>query len=177
MVPQCVVQWYASLTRLRPSTPVSRARQRHQRPLWACTMVSLHWNEDMTRFDIPETELRWRFDTPGGPGGQHANKTASRAELRFDIQDSRAFDEPTKNRLVAKLGSEVKIVEDGSRSQVANRRSAIRRLHALVEDAARPDPPPRRKTRPSKSARARRLREKRARAATKQQRKTPGPND
>ena len=131
----------------------------------------------MTRFDIPEGELRWRFDTPGGPGGQHANKTASRAELRFDITMSKAFDEPTRHRLVGKLGPEVKIVEDGSRSQVANRRQAIKRLHALIEDATRPDPPKRRKTRPSRSARARRLRDKRARAATKQQRKTPGPND
>ena len=131
----------------------------------------------MTRFDIPETELRWRFDTSGGPGGQHANKSATRAELRFDIDASLAFDDATRTRLIDKLGTEVRIVEDASRSQVANRKQAINRLHAMVEDAARPEPPPRRKTRPSRSARARRLRDKRVRAQTKRQRKRPGPND
>ncbi|MEN8238299.1 MAG: alternative ribosome rescue aminoacyl-tRNA hydrolase ArfB [Actinomycetota bacterium] len=131
----------------------------------------------MTRFDIPETELRWRFDTPGGPGGQHANRTSSRAELRFDVEASRAFDAPTRDRIVAKLGTEVKIVEHGSRSQVANRKQAISRLHAMIEDAARPDPAPRRATRPSRSARARRIADKRARSQTKRQRRRPGPDD
>jgi ribosome-associated protein len=132
---------------------------------------------DMTRFDIPESELRWRFDTPGGPGGQHANKTSSRAELRFDVSASRAFDRPTRDRIVSRLGTEVKIVEQGSRSQVANRREAIARLHVVIEDAARPDPRQRRATRPSRSARARRVSEKRARSATKRNRRTPGVED
>ena len=131
----------------------------------------------MTRFEIPETELRWRFDTPGGPGGQHANKTSSRAELRFDISASRAFEGPIRDRLVERLGTEVKLVEDGSRSQVANRKEAIARLHVLIEDAAQPDPPPRRSTRPSRSARARRVSDKRARSTTKRNRRRPGPDD
>jgi ribosome-associated protein len=134
-------------------------------------------NGAMTRFEIPESELRWRFDTPGGPGGQHANKTSSRAELRFDVSASRAFDEPTRDRIVQRLGSEVKIIEYGSRSQVANRKEAIARLYALVEDAGLPDPPPRRATRPSRSARARRVSDKRARSATKRNRRAPGPED
>jgi len=127
----------------------------------------------MPGFEIPEGELRWRFDTPGGPGGQHANKTASRAELRFDVSASRAFDGSTKKRIVDRLGTEVRIIEYGSRSQMANRKAAVRRLHAMIDDAASAVAPRRRATRPSQSARERRIKDKRARARTKQQRRKP----
>jgi len=124
-------------------------------------------------FKIPESELRWRFDTSGGPGGQHANRSNTRAELVFDIEHSLAFDEPTRRRLLARLGTDIRITEDGSRSQSTNRKSAVRRLHARLEDAARPDPSQRRATKPPRSARARRLDDKRARGATKEQRRSP----
>jgi ribosome-associated protein len=129
--------------------------------------------EKSMQFDIPDSELQWRFGPSGGPGGQHANKSSTRAELRFRIEDSRAFDEPLRERLVQKLGVEVRITEDGSRSQVTNRKQAARRLNAILEDAARPDPPSRRTTRPSRAARRRRLDEKRARGETKRTRKPP----
>ncbi len=129
------------------------------------------------RFDIPEAELQWRFDPSGGPGGQHANKTSTRAELTFSIETSRAFDEPMRDRLTKKLGVEVRITEDGSRSQATNRKKAVRRLHATLEDAARPDPPKRRPTRPSRSARGRRLADKRARGEKKQRRRPPTSED
>ncbi len=122
------------------------------------------------RFDIPESELRWRFDTSGGPGGQHANKTATRAELTFDIASSRAFDDRMRDRLVHKLGTEVRIVEDGTRSQATNRKRAVRRLRAVLETAAEPGPPRRRVTRPTRSSRRRRIDMKRARGDLKRQR-------
>lgn len=125
------------------------------------------------RFDIPDSELQWRFGPSGGPGGQHANKSSTRAELDFDIEGSRAFDESMRDKLIDRLGPEVRITEDGSRSQATNRKKAVRRLHAKLEEAARPDPPERRPTGPSRSARQRRLDKKRARGATKQQRRTP----
>jgi ribosome-associated protein len=127
----------------------------------------------MTRFDIPDSELQWRFDPSGGPGGQHANKSSTRAELKFSIEDSRVFDDPMRQRLVEELGIEVRITEDRSRSQATNRKQAARRLNAILEDAARPDPPSRRTTRPSRAARRRRLDEKRARGETKRTRKPP----
>lgn len=129
------------------------------------------------RFDIPESELQWRFGPSGGPGGQHANKSSTRAELTFDIGASRAFDEPMRERLVEKLGTEVRVTEDGSRSQATNRKRAVRRLNAVLEDAARPDPPKRRTTKPSRSARRRRLDEKRVRSETKKARKPPTADD
>ncbi len=131
----------------------------------------------MTRFDIPASELQWRFGPSGGPGGQHANKSSTRAELRFDIETSRAFDDPMRERLVEQLGIVVRIAEDGSRSQATNRKRAVRRLNAALEDAARPDPPSRRPTKPSKSARRRRLDDKRARGEKKQTRKPPTLDD
>jgi ribosome-associated protein len=129
------------------------------------------------RFEIPESELQWRFDTSGGPGGQHANRSNTRVELIFDIGSSRAFDGPTRDRLSARLGSAVRISEDGSRSQATNRKRAVFRLHDMLEKGARPDPPQRRATGPSRSARARRLEAKRAKGRTKQQRKSPGLED
>jgi len=116
------------------------------------------------RFDIPDSELVWRFDTSGGPGGQHANRSNTRAELRFSIEESVAFDTETRQRIIAKLGPSLRVVEDGSRSQTTNRKRALRRLEATLEDASRPDAPPRRPTKPSRAARQRRLNEKRARS-------------
>ena len=129
------------------------------------------------RFDIPDSELRWRFGPSGGPGGQHANKSSTRAELTFDIEDSRAFDEPMRECLLEKLGSEIRITEDGSRSQATNRKKAVRRLHAILEEAARPDPPERRRTKPSRAARRRRRDEKRARSQAKARRRKPTNDD
>ena len=131
----------------------------------------------MSRFDIPPDEVTWRFDTSGGPGGQHANRSATRVELRFDIGGSRAFDEPTRERLIAKLGPDIRISESNSRSQTTNRNRAVRKLHALLEEAVRPDPAPRRRTRPSRSARARRLSDKRRRSQIKRRRRRPADDE
>ena len=125
------------------------------------------------RFVISDAEMLWRFGPSGGPGGQHANKTATRVELTFDIGSSGAFDEPTRQRLINRLGAEIRITEDGSRSQATNRKKAVRRLHSMLEEAARPDPPKRRPTRPSRAARQRRLDAKRYRSQTKETRKRP----
>lgn len=125
------------------------------------------------RFDIPESELEWRFDTSGGPGGQHANRSNTRVELRFDIERSTAFDDATRTRLVEKIGRQLRVTEAASRSQTTNRTRALRRLHALLEESARPDPPPRRRTRPSRRAQQRRVDRKRARGDLKRTRARP----
>ncbi|MCB1246418.1 MAG: aminoacyl-tRNA hydrolase, partial [Acidimicrobiia bacterium] len=84
------------------------------------------------RFEIPEGELAWFFDTSGGPGGQHANRNATRVELRFSIVDSDAFADDVRDRLVDALGAEVRIIEDGTRSQSTNRTKARRRLDRML---------------------------------------------
>jgi ribosome-associated protein len=131
----------------------------------------------MGRFEIPDDEIVWRFDTSGGPGGQHANRSNTRVELRFDVAASRAFDDELRARLVSKLGPEVRIIEARSRSQSTNRTRAIRRLHAQLETAAKPDAQPRRRTRPSRAAMERRLAAKRRRSRLKGERRPPVVDD
>ena len=127
---------------------------------------------------VPGSELEWTFSPSGGPGGQHANRSATRAELRFDVEASVAFDGRELEQLMQRLGPRVRsgiitVGVDGSRSQWRNRQTARRRLRTLLEKGLEPEPPPRRRTKPSRSARRRRLEEKRARAQTKQLRKRP----
>lgn len=131
----------------------------------------------VVRFEIPASELEWRFGPSGGPGGQHANKSSTRAELTFNLAGSAAFDDAMRDRLVQKLGDELRIREDGSRSQATNRKRAVRRLNATLEEAARPDAPPRKPTLPSRAAKQRRLDAKRAKSQAKASRKTPSLDD
>lgn len=127
---------------------------------------------------IPAGELSWRFGPSGGPGGQHANKASTRAELIFAIAGSEAFSQSMHRRVVGALGrrivnGELVIVVDESRSQWRNRQLARQRLAEDLRDAMRPPPPPRRPTKPSRRARARRLDEKKRRGDVKRSRRRP----
>jgi ribosome-associated protein len=128
---------------------------------------------------IPADELQWTFSPAGGPGGQHANRSSTRAELRFDVAASRAFDDETRRRLLDKGGdnSVVLVTVDETRSQWRNRQIARQRLGDQLREALRPDPPKRKATRPGRAARRRRINEKRSRSRTKSLRKSPGPDD
>ena len=127
---------------------------------------------------IPGRELAWVFGPSGGPGGQHANRAHSRAELRFDVATSAAFDEAERTRLSDKLGARLRhglltVVADDQRSQWRNRQIARGRLKALLDGALAADPPPRKATKPSRSARRRRVDNKRRRSETKRLRERP----
>jgi ribosome-associated protein len=114
-------------------------------------------------------ELRWRFAASGGPGGQHANKAATRAEVRFDVDASPSLTEAQRDRLRAKLGPVVTVAVDETRSQSRNRALAVERLRARLAGAlARTRP--RRATKPSRGAVERRLAAKHRRADTKRHR-------
>jgi ribosome-associated protein len=127
---------------------------------------------------IPSEELTWRFSTSGGPGGQHANRSATRVELRFDAAASSALTEEQVERLARHLGSTVVLVVAGeTRSQWRNRQTARHRLAQIVAEALRPDPEPRRKTKRPRSADRRRLDDKKARGRTKELRKKPPDDD
>ena len=129
---------------------------------------------------IPDDELQWTFSTSGGPGGQHANRSNTRAELRFDVAGSASIPDNLRGRVLEVLqkrlvGGVVLVTVDESRSQWRNRQMARKRLAELLDDAARPPAPPRRRTKPSRSARRRRLESKRRRGETKRLRRRPGP--
>ena len=130
------------------------------------------------RVVIPGTELTWRFDTSGGPGGQHANRSSTRVTLEWDVGESASLDEGARRRLLVGLGSGaeggvVRVTAGGSRSQWRNRWTARERLRTLLDGALRPLPPARRATKPSRGARARRLEGKRRRGHVKRMRRRP----
>lgn len=118
---------------------------------------------------IPLSELEWRFGPSGGPGGQHANRAHTRAEVRFDVAASPSLGPRQRERLLGRVGPVVRIAVDEERSQVRNRAIALDRLRARLADALRVERQ-RRPTRPTRSAEARRLDEKRRRADVKRAR-------
>ena len=125
---------------------------------------------------IPESELDVRFTTSGGPGGQHANKAATRVELRFAIAGSPSLGPRQRARLLERLGPFVRVVADDERSQSRNRELARRRLAERLADALRVDPE-RRATRPTLASKRRRLDDKRRRSEAKAARRRPPAGD
>ncbi len=122
-------------------------------------------------WSIPEGEIEERFDTPGGPGGQHANKTETAVTLRLDITASSLL-EPVRQTLVRGLGRVVEVSSSDTRSQWRNREIARQRLTERLETAM-VEQKPRKKTKPSKAAKERRLADKKARGEKKRARQRP----
>ncbi len=125
---------------------------------------------------IPLGELRWRVTTPGGPGGQHANRTQSRVEVRFDVGSSPSLGPRQRAALLDRLGPIVTATASEDRSQARNRALALERLSQRLAAGLRVRPV-RRPTAPSAAARARRVQEKRQRGVVKRGRQAPGPED
>ncbi len=126
--------------------------------------------------DLPLSEVSWRSTTAGGPGGQHANRTRSRVEVRFDVEASASLGPRQRARLLERLGPVVRAGASESRSQARNRELALGRLATKLDRALRVQPT-RTPTRPSKGSQLRRVEAKRRRSRTKQQRRAPGPDD
>ena len=125
---------------------------------------------------IPRHELAVSFSPSGGPGGQHANKAATRAELVFDVEASSAFSDAQRLRVLAKLGPIVRIVADDERSQLRNRALAEERLAAKLRSALHV-PRRRRATRPTRGSQRRRVEAKKQRGETKRFRRPPSIDD
>ena len=126
---------------------------------------------------IPDDEIELRASRSSGPGGQHANVTASRIEAVFDIERSSVLDEEQKRRLRARFGPRVTAVAQDARSQARNRELAVERLRERIAGALRPRKR-RRPTRATAAARERRLASKRRRSEVKRQRRRPpAPDD
>lgn len=122
---------------------------------------------------IPYDELVWRFTTSGGPGGQHANKTSTRAELRFDIESSPSLGPRQRARLLERLGPSVRVSAGEERSQTRNREVALRRLAARLADGLKTETP-RLPTKPTHGSKIRRLEDKRRQSARKRNRVVRG---
>lgn len=136
-------------------------------------MDDLRVNDHVT---IPADELAVAFSRSGGPGGQNVNKVSSKVELRWRPAATRALSALDRDLVVAKLAGRLTtdgdliVVSTLTRDQLQNRADALTKLAAIVRGALH-RPKPRKKTRPSRGAKERRLRAKRARSEIKRGRR------
>ena len=125
---------------------------------------------------IPLAELTYRASRSGGPGGQHVNTSSTRIEVVWDVAASPSLDEAQRARLLERLATRLdkegrlRLVSGGTRSQLQNRMDVTERLARLVADGLHV-PRPRKRTKPSRAAKAARLDAKRKRAGIKASRR------
>jgi ribosome-associated protein len=125
---------------------------------------------------VPETELQWRFSRSSGPGGQGVNTSDSRVELSLDVARTSALSAYLRQRALERLEDRLvdgvlTVSASEQRSQWQNRLAAERKLADLLAAAIAPPPRPRVATRPSASARRRRVDDKKRRGETKRLRR------
>jgi ribosome-associated protein len=121
---------------------------------------------------LPLHEVTLRTSRSSGPGGQHANVTASRVEAVFDVPSSQALTEAQKRRVIARCGPRVTAVAQDARSQARNRELALERLQQRLISALATQRP-RRATRPTKASVRRRLEGKARQSERKRARRPP----
>jgi ribosome-associated protein len=121
---------------------------------------------------IPLDEIVIRASRSSGPGGQHANVTASRVQASFDVRASTALSEAQRKRVLARAGPRLVAIAQDGRSQTRNRELALQRLGERLEHALSV-PRKRRPTRPTEASRERRLAAKRRRGERKRARRVP----
>ena len=129
---------------------------------------------------IDEAELEWGFSRSGGPGGQHANTSSTKVELRWDVSRTDALSDAQRELVLRRLGTRINndgvLVLQSSeyRSQTRNREAVLARFATLLGEALYTQAS-RRPTKPTKAARRRRLDTKRRRSQTKTLRRPPPP--
>jgi ribosome-associated protein len=140
------------------------------------TMIDeIQINRNLT---IPADEIRFRFSRSGGPGGQHVNKTSTKAELLFNVMASPSLSERQRRRLLKRLTARIsgegilRVEVRETRSQSQNRAIALERFRRMVADALRPQ---RRRipTNPTRQSKEKRIEEKKQRGEIKRLRSGP----
>jgi ribosome-associated protein len=121
---------------------------------------------------LPIDEIALRVSRSSGPGGQHANKTETRVEARFDVEASSALTDTQKRRVIAKAGPVLRATSQDERSRLRNRELAVERLVERLREALHVE---RRRvaTKPSAAARARQREQKERRSQVKRLRQRP----
>ena len=127
------------------------------------------------RLVIPSRELKWRFSRSSGPGGQKVNKTNTRVEIIFNIEESKVLNDYQKKVLTKKL--KTKLVNDciclavqEERNQLLNRQIAIKRISSEIRNSLKNSSKIRKATKPSKASQNRRLDSKKKRGELKKNR-------
>jgi ribosome-associated protein len=121
---------------------------------------------------IASDELDWRFTASGGPGGQHANTSNTKVEVRFDVESSPSLGPRQRARLLERLGPVVRVTASERRSQYQNRELALERLRSRLAGALKVEAP-RHATRPTRAAKQRRVDDKRRHGDIKRSRRRP----
>ena len=130
-----------------------------------------------TKLEIPGDEIKWRFSRSSGAGGQNVNKTDSRAEIVFNVSESKTLTPYQKYKI--SIQDEVKLsngciciaVQD-KRTQYQNRQLALTRLSSTLRDLLKPPPKTRRETIPTRSSQRRRIESKKKRGELKRNRQS-----
>ncbi|MCG9971207.1 alternative ribosome rescue aminoacyl-tRNA hydrolase ArfB [Christiangramia crocea] len=128
--------------------------------------------------DLILRELEYKAVRSSGPGGQHANKTATKVELGFDVLNSEGLSEEERNLLQRKLSGRInkdgilKMSSEDSRSQSANKETVTHTFFNEVKEALK-KPKKRKRTKPTKASKIKRLKEKRKKSELKANRKDP----
>jgi len=116
------------------------------------------------------SEIAFRFSRSSGPGGQHAQKSSTRAEALFDVEQSTGLTAAERRRVLEKLGPVVRAVAQDERSQLRNRELATERVLEQLREAVKVRRK-RKPTKPTAAAKERRLDEKKRRGQTKRLRR------
>lgn len=128
------------------------------------------------RLSLPPAEIELRTSRSSGPGGQHANVTASRVEAVFDVEASATLDDAQRARLLERLGPVVTAVAQDARGQSRNRELALHRLAQKIAAGLRAQRK-RRPTRPTRASKQQRLEQKRRTGERKRNRRRPSPDE
>ena len=130
-----------------------------------------------TKLEIPANEIKWRFSRSSGAGGQNVNKTDSRAEIVFNVSESKTLTPYQKHRIsiqdeVKLINGSICITVQDKRSQYQNRQLALSRLASTLRDLLQPPPKKRRETIPTRSSQKKRVESKKKRSEIKRNRQT-----
>ncbi|MEM8706941.1 MAG: alternative ribosome rescue aminoacyl-tRNA hydrolase ArfB [Actinomycetota bacterium] len=127
-------------------------------------------------WQVPENEIEFRFVASGGPGGQHANRSNTKVDAVFRLDESMTMPAALRERVRGRLGDVVRVTVDDERSQLRNREIALERLRGRVRNAGVVEKP-RRATKPTRGSQRRRVEAKRRRSDVKKGRRRPGYDD
>ncbi len=128
-----------------------------------------------SRLVIPSRELKWRFSRSSGPGGQKVNKTNTRVEIIFNIEESKVLNDYQKKVLTKKLktklvNNSICLTVQEERNQLLNRQIAIKRISSVIRNSLKNSSKIRKATKPSKASQNRRLDSKKKRGELKKNR-------
>ena len=128
-----------------------------------------------TKLEIPDNEIKWRFSRSSGAGGQNVNKTDSRAEIVFNVSESKTLTPYQKHRIsiqdeVKLINGSICIAVQDKRTQYQNRQLALSRLASTLRELLKPPPKKRRETIPTRSSQRKRVELKKKRGEIKRNR-------